>query len=231
MGKYEALGSYLSKLRKESEFLSFTEIEKILGFPLPDSARAYRAWWANDKTHVQAMDGWLSSGWKVDSVDLNEEVVAFSKCSEKRYGNQKIQHKKESLKQITEVFSPKSFEEFARHHMSHFFKKDLMPRKKKEWPKLFDLVSEDFEIVGDAKYMSLVRGKYLPPAKFSVIAEHVWMLEKIDASIKFLVFGNDKRVPQEWLKRYGKFAKSVRFYFLDKRGNITRLDKIENIPK
>jgi len=57
------------------------------------------------------------------------------------------------------------------------------------------------------------------------------MLEKIDASIKFLVFGNDKRVPQEWLKRYGKFAKSVRFYFLDKRGNITRLDKIENIPK
>ena len=32
---------------------------------------------------------------------------------------------------------------------------------------------------------------------------------------KFLVFGNDRRVPEEWLKRYGKLVKDVNFFFYD----------------
>jgi len=104
------------------------------------------------------------------------------------------------------------------------FKKELRPRRKKGWPKLFDIVSGDYQIVGDVKYMSMVKGKALPPAKFSVIAEHVWMLEKIDAATKFLVFGNDKKVPEEWLKRYGKLVRSVKFYFLTEDGKLTELN-------
>lgn len=88
---------------------------------------------------------------------------------------------------------------------------------------MFDMVSDDYQTVGDAKYMSMVRGERLPPAKFSVIAEHVWMLEKIDATTKFLVFGNDKKVSEEWLRRYGKFVKSVRFYFLTENGDLILL--------
>ena len=49
------------------------------------------------------------------------------------------------------------------------------------------------------------------------------MLETIDADIKFLVFGNDKRVPLEWLKRYGNMVKTVMFFFIDKKGKIEKL--------
>ncbi len=69
----------------------------------------------------------------------------------------------------------------------------------------------------------MVKGRRLPPAKFSNIAEHVWMLETIDADVKFLVFGNDKRVPLEWIKRYGNMVKTVTFFFIDKKGKIEKL--------
>jgi len=69
----------------------------------------------------------------------------------------------------------------------------------------------------------MVRGRSIPPAKFATIAEHVWFLEKIDAKMKFLIFGNDRRVPLEWLKRYGSLVRDVKFYFLDERGNLSEL--------
>jgi hypothetical protein len=36
----------------------------------------------------------------------------------------------------------------------------------------------------------------LPAAKFSIVAEHIWLLEKSGASTKFLVFGNQREVPE-----------------------------------
>jgi len=81
-------------------------------------------------------------------------------------------------------------------------------------PKRFDMVSPVGDIVGDAKYFTLVCGHRLPPAKFSVIAEHVWLLGKTGAATAFLVFGNDRQVPLLWLKRYGVLVSRVDFYFL-----------------
>jgi len=58
----------------------------------------------------------------------------------------------------------------------------------------------------------------------TVIAEHVWLLENTNADRKFLVFGNDRRVPEQWLERYGPLVRSVEFYFLDDRANgLSRL--------
>lgn len=225
MGKYDSLGRYLAELRTELKTLSIGEVEEILGFPLPMSARTHRPWWANDETHVQAVDGWLSVGWKVESVDLTREIVTFRKFIQGGLKRTTPTLKREGYQEITaKRLTPRSFENFARLRMSAFFRRQLRPRRKEGWPKLFDMVSDDCQIVGDAKYLSMVRGKHLPPAKFSVIAEHVWMLEKIDATTKFLVFGNDKKVPEEWLKRYGKFAKSVRFYFISENGDLIRLN-------
>ena len=85
------------------------------------------------------------------------------------------------------------------------------------------MVSADCDIVGDAKYLTLVRGQRLPPAKFSVIAEHVWLLEKTGAPMTFLVFGNDRQVPELWLQRYGKLASGVSFYFLSDDGTLEAL--------
>jgi hypothetical protein len=90
-------------------------------------------------------------------------------------------------------------------------------------PKQFDMISPDNQIVGDAKYYTLVRGKRLPPAKFATIAEHVWLLEKTGAPTTFLVFGNQKAVPVRWLNRYGNLASGVDFYFLSDEGDLQQI--------
>ncbi len=86
--------------------------------------------------------------------------------------------------------------------------------------KKFDMVSQDHLVIGDAKYYSLVNGVSMPPAKLSVIAEHVWLLEKILAQHRFLVFGNQIEVPQMWLKRYGHLCPDIEFFFLAEDGTL-----------
>ncbi len=115
------------------------------------------------------------------------------------------------------------FEDLARQIMSEHFGVPLVARKVPGVHKTFDLVSEDLTIVGDAKYYTLVGGERLPPAKFSVIAEHVWLLEKTQAKVAFLVFGNEKRVPLWWLKRYGNLVSGIAFYFLTDDGELEHL--------
>jgi hypothetical protein len=99
----------------------------------------------------------------------------------------------------------------------------LAPGSLENVPKRFDFVSPDQRIVGDAKYYTLVGGVGLPPAKFSIIAEPVWLLERIGAPVQFLVFGNDRSVPVQWLKRYGHLASAVAFYFLTGSGDLETL--------
>jgi len=116
------------------------------------------------------------------------------------------------------------FENIARKVMSEHFKTHLVKGRVAGIPKEFDMVSADCRIVGDAKYLTMVHGISIPPAKFSNIAEHVWLLEKTTATHKFLVFGHDRRVPQEWLKRYGHLVKDVAFYFVDENGKLEKLN-------
>jgi hypothetical protein len=117
----------------------------------------------------------------------------------------------------------KEFEIFARNIMSKHFGVELFEKEPRGFPKRFDLVSKDEKILGDAKYLTLVRGKSMPPAKFMEITGHVWLLEKVKAERRFLVFGNQKRVPEWWLEKYGKLVKNVEFYFLDHEGSLERL--------
>jgi hypothetical protein len=90
-----------------------------------------------------------------------------------------------------------------------------MEGKINDVPRLFDFVSRDQSIVGDAKYFTKNRGVKYPPAKFATIAEYVWLLQKTNAKKKFLVFGKDIDIPKKWLGRYGELAKNIEFYFLD----------------
>ena len=79
-GKYSRLQEWLHEQREADETrirINFEEIEEILQYSLPPSAREHRSWWANDfSTHVQAV-AWLSSGWLVDDVDLEKGEVIF----------------------------------------------------------------------------------------------------------------------------------------------------------
>lgn len=117
----------------------------------------------------------------------------------------------------------REFEAFARAEMSKYLGVALASVKLDGHPKHFDMVSHDGSIVGDAKFLTLVHGKGLPPAKFMEIAGHVWLLERTPANRRFLVFGNQRRVAEWWLEKYGRIARSVEFYFLSENGAIELL--------
>ena len=48
-GKYRKLYAHLRDLGAHEWRTSFNEIEEILGFNLPPSARRHRPWWANQR--------------------------------------------------------------------------------------------------------------------------------------------------------------------------------------
>lgn len=117
----------------------------------------------------------------------------------------------------------KEFEDLARRRMGDYLQVALAERRLRGFPKRFDMVSRDGKIVGDAKFLTLVQGSKLPPAKFMEIAGHVWLLERTPATRRFLVFGNQRRVAEWWLEKYGRFVEAVEFYFLDDDGLPERL--------
>lgn len=82
MSKYEPLAEHLTRERDDKWAASFAEVEAVLGFPLPASARRYREWWANQRGggHSQTK-GWQDAGWQVWQVDLEKERVTFRRWS------------------------------------------------------------------------------------------------------------------------------------------------------
>ena len=75
MSKYKPLSDRLAGHADDEWRASFEDVEGVLGFPLPKSARSSGAWWsAADKAHHQA---WLAQGWRVDEVDRTLGAVVF----------------------------------------------------------------------------------------------------------------------------------------------------------
>src|ERR1700747_89941 len=80
-GKYAPLYLHLRELTAETNEWSttFGDIEKLLKFKLPDSARIHRPWWANQGErggHSHAL-AWEMAGWKTSQVDMAKERVVF----------------------------------------------------------------------------------------------------------------------------------------------------------
>ncbi len=78
-GKYAPLYRHLSSLDAVRWQTSFRELERILGFDLPDSARIHRPWWANQGErggHSHAL-AWEMAGWKTTEVDMGGERLVF----------------------------------------------------------------------------------------------------------------------------------------------------------
>lgn len=75
--KYDPLGRRLTRLGRDQISLGFPEIETLLGFELPVSARKHRAWWSTDSaTHVNA-HVWMAAGYETAQVDMSSETVEF----------------------------------------------------------------------------------------------------------------------------------------------------------
>lgn len=77
MTKYAPLTRHLAARHEPRITMGFAEIERVLGFPLPRSARTHRPWWANsDHGHVQSK-AWLDAGYGSSEVDLEAERLEF----------------------------------------------------------------------------------------------------------------------------------------------------------
>lgn len=77
MHQYEPLRSHLAQQGKSPVTMTFEQIERLLGRPLPPSARGHsmRQWWANTDTHSQAK-AWLEAGRKA-KLDARKKAVTF----------------------------------------------------------------------------------------------------------------------------------------------------------
>ena len=85
--KYDPLHKYLTAQSGADEVsLTFRQVEVILGFPLPDSARRHRPWWANETPsetrHTHSL-AWTTAGWDA-TPNLSAGTVCFSKKSTRR---------------------------------------------------------------------------------------------------------------------------------------------------
>jgi hypothetical protein len=75
--KYEPLGRHLATIRFNEWRATFADIEQVLGFRLPASARTHAAWWGNDRQSRSQASAWLEVGWKATQVDVGVGRVVF----------------------------------------------------------------------------------------------------------------------------------------------------------
>lgn len=205
MSKYSTLAKYLSSLPDYEVSLSFKEIEKILGFILPESAKKLRSWWANDRTHSQYKLGWGAAGYVVYDVDFDREIVKFRRATQ-------VGRTRPKAYIATLAISGKALaSELLKAHYGKLFRKTRINDRS------FDFVSDDGKIIGE---LIIAKGNRPPSSYFTYIASVLWFLEKIDADEKFLVFFGDKDVPKEWLRHFGHLIKEIKFFFLDVKQRV-----------
>jgi hypothetical protein len=79
MSVYDPLRRELESTRDQTVRLTFSEIEGILGRPLPISAYKFSAWWGNESSrkagHTQAR-AWLQAGFAA-RVSPKQRAVKF----------------------------------------------------------------------------------------------------------------------------------------------------------
>jgi hypothetical protein len=77
--KYRPLDEWFSGQRASEKQLTITfdQVEKILGAPLPASS-AKPSWWTNVYPKIQShRTSWLNYGWLVDEYDQQSKTVKF----------------------------------------------------------------------------------------------------------------------------------------------------------
>ncbi len=80
MSKYDPLVQWLAGLSDGEVAVSFVQLEKILGFDLPDSARTWMSWWENETFPVRSQcKAWKRAGFQTQQLDLVKQQVVFAR--------------------------------------------------------------------------------------------------------------------------------------------------------
>ena len=87
-GRYARLYRHLCARPGSEWWATFGEVERVLGFRLPDSARRYPAWWANSSGggHSQTL-AWQAAGWRTRRVSIAAETLLFVREEEYEAGS------------------------------------------------------------------------------------------------------------------------------------------------
>jgi hypothetical protein len=81
-GKGQLLYKYLSERYANRVVLTFSEIEDLLGFSLPDQARRHREWWMGAAPEVDRLnyaDSWILAN-RSASPNLLAQTVVFERA-------------------------------------------------------------------------------------------------------------------------------------------------------
>jgi hypothetical protein len=78
MSKYSPLADFLRAQQRDEVRMTFAEIERIIGSPLPRSHH-YRAWWSNNSFNSVMTKVWLDAGFRSAEVDIKRRRLVFRK--------------------------------------------------------------------------------------------------------------------------------------------------------
>lgn len=81
MGKYTPLREFLIERDEALVPMTFAEIEKLLGQPLPAS-KSSRAWWSNNPDNNVMTSEWLAAGYLAEAVDIKGQKLVFRRREE-----------------------------------------------------------------------------------------------------------------------------------------------------
>ncbi len=178
MSKYDALYRFLRQVSPDRQeiTLTFSEIEKILGFPLPRSALTYREWWANPsqpRYHPHAQS-WLKAGWEVHTVHLQNRQVCFRRTSYTHpEGGERETGEEQQEPGGKSTFQKDAAELLARYFGVEFQQEYPLQIGTPPRPHRFDLVSSDLKYVGECKDYSWTESGNSPSAKLASVNEAV----------------------------------------------------------
>jgi DNA-binding XRE family transcriptional regulator len=79
--KYHPLQEHLRERGLDEITLTFGQIEKLIGLPLPAGAFVEAMWWGNRRTASPQAAAWLGAGYRVKSVSLDHKRVTFEVAS------------------------------------------------------------------------------------------------------------------------------------------------------
>jgi hypothetical protein len=84
--KYDPLKQFLAQTGPEPTEMSFSDIEQVIGLPLPMSARTNDSWWLDraPNKHRAHAKAWLDARRQIASVDRVGEIVVFTPIKEHR---------------------------------------------------------------------------------------------------------------------------------------------------
>jgi len=77
MSIYDPLFEWLQRQNNNRIATTFAQIETVLHFDLPDTARRRPQWWENNPNHHSHARAWLDAGFHTEEVDLIRETLAF----------------------------------------------------------------------------------------------------------------------------------------------------------